>query len=81
MNQATHPEWKSGSDLNEDSNLNSNLSSNANLYQKKSNPTPTEFTKPNPNPTRLSVLGNNGADTPTPELSERDIALKKIFKV
>lgn len=78
---ATHPEWKSGSDLNEDSNLNSNLSSNANLYQKKSNPTPTEFTKPNPNPTRLSVLGNNGADTPTPELSERDIALKKIFKV
>ncbi len=72
---ATHPEWKSGSDLNESSN------SNPNLYQKKSDPTPTEFTKPNPNPTRLSVLGNNGADTPTPELSERDIALKKIFKV
>lgn len=50
--------------------------------QSEAIPENAKFQKKQPqNNTRLAVLGNNSADTPVPELSERDIALKKLFKV
>lgn len=73
---ATHPEWKSEPVLAPDGNPNPH-------FVKKQAPVGTMPQAPahEQNPTKISVLGNNGMDTPTPELSERDIALKKIFKV
>lgn len=75
---ATHPEWKKSNAVEEEGNEDGYEEETR--FQKK--PNSKSFTVDESKPTtRLSVLGNSGADTPVPELSERDIALKKIFKV
>lgn len=74
---ATHLEWKKSNAVEDEDE---DEYEEETRFQKK--PNSKSFTVDESKPTtRLSVLGNSGADTPVPELSERDIALKKIFKV
>ncbi len=50
-------------------------------FWKKEKGHDVRFQKKQNGATKLSVLGNDGADTPTSGLTEQDIALKQLFKV
>lgn len=68
---ATHPEWKTQPAAMENAGI---------PFRKNPNPAPAPE-QPGP-ATKIAIptLGNNSADTPSPELSEREKALK-MFKV
>lgn len=68
---ATHPEWKAQPAAVEEAGL---------PFRKNPNPTPAPA-QPGP-ATKIAIptLGNNGNDTPSPELSEREKAMKLFFK-